>query len=462
MPRWRGKLQGPPILLSVIGVVVGCIGGILLVPHGPLVPEELRWSGIAFAGGVVFGPIMAAARRPDSLLHPVTLLLVGIVFWLLLDLIQARYLPEVADMLSLRLAFFAIGLFGVGILLGSAVHPPQLPALMVNAARVSLNTRLLFRLGVLAFVLSFMRFAIPANFDLVAMYNALFVNRFSAPWSRGALGGWDAFLDHMSYFGYLLPSLAVLLYRSESKISWRAIVLASMAVVIGLLMAQGGGRRTIGALALSGGLVWVLTARSKGRALLLTGMLGLPPLMMYLQFILLTRSSGMGMANSIDAEDLFVNRFSVDDNINRLAQLIEMIPESFPHVGFDWVIWLLARPIPRVFWPGKPEGVGFDLAAVQGMSDVSLTFSVVGESYLAFGMVGCLVVGLMYGYISRWLTQLWDYREYPGAILMYSLGLLSLFVGLRSAVEFVLLSYGILAWILLAYFIPRPVRWRRV
>ena len=35
--------------------------------------------------------------------------------------------------------------------------------------------------------------------------------RWSAPWGRGQLGGWDAFLDQMQYFGYVLPSLTALL-----------------------------------------------------------------------------------------------------------------------------------------------------------------------------------------------------------------------------------------------------------
>ena len=62
-----------------------------------------------------------------------------------------------------------------------------------------------FGIGVLAFGLAFLRFAIPSGFDPSVMYNALLEDRWSAPWARGALGGWDAFLDHLSYFGYILP-----------------------------------------------------------------------------------------------------------------------------------------------------------------------------------------------------------------------------------------------------------------
>jgi len=35
--------------------------------------------------------------------------------------------------------------------------------------------------------------------------------RWAAPWGRGQLGGWDAFLDHLQYFGYLLPVLTVVI-----------------------------------------------------------------------------------------------------------------------------------------------------------------------------------------------------------------------------------------------------------
>ncbi len=38
------------------------------------------------------------------------------------------------------------------------------------------------------------------------------------------LGGWDAFLDHFAYFGYLLPTLAVVLAREVGWLNWRTLL----------------------------------------------------------------------------------------------------------------------------------------------------------------------------------------------------------------------------------------------
>ena len=459
MTSATSRIPGPPFLLSLSSIVVGCLIGILLIPDNPNVPDDLQWAGVVFSIGIVVGPLWVAARLPAALMHPVSLLLFGLVYWLLLDLMQALYLPEVADMDAVRLAFLAVGLFAVGLLVAAQGRATRLPAFMMRAAAVGLSGKVLFQLGLIAFVLSFLRFAIPAEFNLDQIYGALFSDRFSAPWSRGAYGGWDAFLDHISYFGYLLPALTVLLYRAEGRFTWRTLLLAAMAVIIGLLLAQGGGRRVVGSLALSAGVILVLTSRAKWRSIILLVLFGLPALLMYMQYILFTRSAGISESGDIPYQTLITRGIAVDDNINRLAQLIEIIPNSVPHVWFDWVIWILVRPIPRILWPDKPDDFGFDLATHLGMENVSLTSSVVGESYMAFGLMGCMVIGLVYGHLAKRLTSLFDYLAQPGAALMYVLGMMALFVGLRSAVEVLLISYSILAWIVLvSIFVDRPGR----
>ena len=51
----------------------------------------------------------------------------------------------------------------------------------------------------------------PSGFNPLVMYDGLFVSRFAASWARGGLGGWDAFINHLVYFGYHLPTLTVIL-----------------------------------------------------------------------------------------------------------------------------------------------------------------------------------------------------------------------------------------------------------
>lgn len=445
----------PSSLVSFAAVLLGFVLEMVLLPYSPKTPEDLRWPASVFAMGLVIVPLVAAYRRPITILHPQSVLLCGIVYWLLLDLIQALYLPQVAGRDAIFLGFSAVALFAGGVCLAGMIRAPRLPRILMEAANKPLSPRLIFRIGLIAFALSFLRYAIPSGFDLVRMYDALFLNRWSAPWARGAYGGWDAFLDHMAYFGYVLPALTVLHYRAAGRRNWQTAMLAVFSVIIILFIAQGGGRRIVGALLASAGVVWVLTARRAGRSIFVLSLAGIPALLAYLQYILFTRGAGMGRVSWFSPGGIFTQGVQVDDNFNRLCQLIQIIPDHVKHTGFDWVIWFLARPIPRVLWPGKPTGLGFDLSAFLGMQGVSLSSSVIGESYIAFGFLGCLVTGFVYGYLGRGLSRLLELKNQPSAVLMYALGLLALFVGLRSAVEVMLFGYALLAWILLAHFLAR-------
>ena len=146
-----------------------------------------------------------------------------------------------------------------------------------------------------------------------------------------------------------------------------------------------------------------------------------------------------------------VKHLHVDDNFLRLAEIIQIIPERHPHTGMKWVVWVAARPVPRVLWPGKPLDPGFDLPSFQGMQGVSLSVSLVGELYMAFGFLGCLGGGLFLGYLAKTLAQVMRAGPAPGAVIIFGAGLLALFAGMRSGIDLVLMSYGVLAWIALAW-----------
>ena len=51
----------------------------------------------------------------------------------------------------------------------------------------------------------------------------------------------------------------------------------------------------------------------------------------------------------------------VDDNFLRLAQVIQLVPAQHDYVYLQQLIFTAVRPVPRVFWPGKPIDPGFDL-----------------------------------------------------------------------------------------------------
>src|SRR5262249_42714230 len=148
------------------------------------------------------------------------------------------------------------------------------------------------------------------------------------------------------------------------------------------------------------------------------------------------------------------------NNLYWFARLTQVIPDIVPYVGIQPIVFNLVKPIPRVFWPGKPVDGGYDLADLTNQaqlgSTVSLTTSIVGEFYAVFGFIAIFFGGLFFGR----LASMWNnFAKLPGndsKFITLGLGLMHLFAGLRGLQDLVLMSYGLLAWLgIAAHIAPR-------
>lgn len=440
--------------LGLSATILSTILAILLVPEHCELPGQLKWSALVLSFGLIIVPLRVIFTSPGSIFHPIPVTAAAPAYWLLLDLIQGTYGLDSTSQGTVRLAFFAIGLFSASVWLASLSRPRRVPRLIRDAATLSLSPKTLFGIGVVAFCLAFLRFGVPANFDLGVMMATFSESRWAAPWSRGSLGGWDAFLDHIGYFGYVLPPITAFLARRSGHLHWRTLILLAMTLIILALFSTGGGRRIVGVMVGSGLVVWFLSSRRPNRKdlLILVG-LGVG-LLMFMQTMLVYRAVGITAAfeEETEVEDAEEpDTLRVDDNFLRLTQIIHIIPELHPHTGMQYVIFVAARPVPRVFWPGKPLTPGFDLPSFQGIRGASLSMSLVGELYMAFGFLGCVGGGLLLGYLANCLAQVLKAGATPGALIIFGGSLLALFAGMRSGIELVLMSYGVLAWVALAW-----------
>jgi hypothetical protein len=90
---------------------------------------------------------------------------------------------------------------------------------------------------------------------------------------------------------------------------------------------------------------------------------------------------------------------------------------------------------------------GFDIAEFLGKRGVSLSISVVGELYLMWGWISIFVGGYIFGRLAgMWSALLDSATAAASKPLVYGLGLMSLFAGLRSLQDLVIMSYAWLAW----------------
>jgi len=412
-------------------------------PSEPSPKGALFGPAMILSAGILLVPLARGIRRSPALLNAENLVAFGFVFWLLLDLIQGAYdLRDAADW-AIRDAFIAIGISAAAMWVGVAGRPWPLPKWIQEIARSSMDTRTVGRLVPVCFLLGMFNFAYATSFQMDVMFSYLGEQRWAAPWGRQQLGGWDAFLDQMQYFGYVLPSLTALLIVRRGFVpqTWVAIVLSA---IMEAFLAQGGGRRIIGVTVGAAIIVWIQSQPVLNiRKLALVGVASLG-LLAGMQFMLNIRSVGYEAYASRGTSDY--DYLHVDDNFLRLSQVIQIVPAEHEHVGFQQLIFTAVRPVPRVFWPGKPIDPGFDLPSIVGMKGVSLSTSIIGEWYLSFGWFAVVIGGWLHGRLARTANVLRDNPEFRTNPIVYGLAVMVLVSGMRSMLELVLMSYALVAW----------------
>jgi hypothetical protein len=240
----------------------------------------------------------------------------------------------------------------------------------------------------------------------------------------------------------------------------RTLICLGLSVIVSLFLVQSGSRRVIGVVVGMALILWVLDQQRLRLKHLFTTIVAIIALLLTLQLMLEYRNVGLGVlvGNSEMPSGHYEKRqileeqhLRVDDNFYRLCQIIQLIPESYPFVYHKYLIYVLVRPIPRVFWPGKPVDAGFDLPTVLGVEGVSFSYSVIGELYMSLGFIGIALGGWFYGRIAATASGLLARCRTQGALVIYSIVVMALFSGMRSILELILVSYVVLAWVGLSH-----------
>ena len=443
-------------LLALIGTSVATGLAVLMVPDNAAEPGALIYPALIMSAGLAIGPVAAALRNPKALLRGESLLSIAPIYWLLLDLLQGVYPLDGIEAEDIRQAFIAIGLFVVMVWIGAARRSWRTPNVLIRSVSQEFSPSMYFALALACFFLGMLNFAVPCNFNVFEMVHYLGQERWAAPWGRGQLGGWDAFLDHLQYFGYLLPILSVVIGRRVGLRNPRTLICTALSIVMTLFLAQSGSRRVIGVVAGMALVLWILDQRQLRVKHLVTTVVVVLALLLALQVMLEYRNVGLSVlvgtgeltANGFEKRQVLEEQhLRVDDNFFRLCQIIQLIPKTHGFVYQDYLVYVLVRPVPRVFWPGKPVDPGFDLPTALGIEGVSYSYSVIGELYMSLGFIGIALGGWFYGRVSAFARGLLSRSTTQGALVIYSIIVMALFSGMRSILELILVSYVVLAWV---------------
>lgn len=455
-PTEKAKIldRGLPIFpkLGLFSTFYATLIAIYLLPDDPQPAGALFSSALVMSLGLLIAPVASLLKTPKAFLRTENLIAISPIYWLLLDLLQGAYPLTYISPASIEMAFIAIGLFVGAVWIANLLPAWPLPKPIRLASSFTVNANNLFKLILIFFCLGLLRFAYPSNFNPWVMADALLTSRWSAPWMRGQLGGWDSFLDHLSYFGYLLPTLTVLLGLKGGWFSRTTVVSIILSLIFLLFLMQGGGRRIIGVVVGAAVICWFLEQKViRFRQLVIVGM-SLLILLLAMQLMLEFRETGFRAALEEGDKELQYDYLHVDDNFLRMSQIIQMVPESYPFVYEKQIVFVLIRPIPRVLWPGKPVDPGFDLGTILGEKETTLSCSAVGELYLSCGLIGVFIGGLMFGRLTGMFAVLLLPMHDSASTLVYSLASMTLLAGVRSLLELILMSYMLLAWIIVSNF----------
>lgn len=441
--------------IGIAAVTFATLIAINLIPEHPEPEGALFWPALVLTLGLLIAPAAAAFRQPKALLRAEHLLVIAPIYWLLLDLLQGAYSMAGISTSEIEYAFIAIGIFVACLWLGSMGRPWRVPSLLRDSVSEDLPPTVYFYLVIASFLLGVAKFAVASEFNLIEMFRSLGSGRWDAPWARGQMGGWDSFLDHLQYFGYLTSVLTVVVGRKLGWRNWRTIVSSILSLVMAMFLVQSGSRRVIGVVVGVALVFWILVQDSKLKVKhAFAAMLTMVALLLAMQVMLQYRNVGLTAAltdSSLSDDDTPASEYlHVDDNFYRLCQVIQLIPSTHPYVYHGYLVYAVVRPIPRVLWPDKPVDAGFDLTRAVGDREVSYSCSVIGELYMSLGFFGIAIGGWLYGRFAALINGLLTQSVGLGVVVIYSIGVMALFSGMRSMLELVLVSYVIVAWVVLS------------
>lgn len=436
--------RGGPILGCVLALLGTYIAGVMLFPAQPSPEGALIVPASVLTLFIVAVPVLRIISGSECTTNAENFVAFGYAFWLLLDQIQGAYPLDEASDRALQLTLIAIGVSAAAMWIGAAMRPWRVPGWIIEGASRHLDTQTVARAVPVCLMLGMFNYAYSVDFDLPRMFSYIGEQRWAAPWGRAQLGGWDAFRDQAPYFGYVLPSLAALLIAREGLFNFRSLFAIACSALMLVFLSQGGGRRIVGVTVGAALMVYVQLNPNKRIANAVVVGAFAVALAWTAQFMLNVRTAGY---EAFMEEGSSYDYLHVDDNFLRLAQIIDIVPRRRDYVYSQQVVFTLVRPVPRVFWPGKPVSPGFDLPTEVGLKGVSLSSSIVGEWYLTWGWYAVIFGAWLHGRLASTANTLREIGQRVDNPIIFSLSVMVLLAGMRSMQDLVLMSYALVAWL---------------
>jgi hypothetical protein len=343
-----------------------------------------------------------------------------------------------------NLAFLAFGFMAIG-----RHFAPRAPRFLENLVQRPTPQRVLLTVFWLSFFFGTFYMLLAVDFNVVKMVDRMMGPRFTQPWGRGRYGDARALLNEIGAMINLVPPVAGLILSSREKykpLTWIAVaVVYAFCLFMGLASST---RNVLAAYIITFMIAYSLNLTRKrfvefgilclcaavgfyvsSKIMLETRTIGLKR---YLQ----AQSAARALPNLSYAEPQ-PESFFVDLNLVNVAQLADVFPDKHPFLGFEVPYVALTHPIPRILWPGKPEGLSVSMEDALGVgSEMTISATYIGESYMAGGAFAVALTGLFFGLITSWWSRFAVGLSSGLGLLIYASGFLAIAISMRSLYVF--------------------------
>ncbi|MGA3172461.1 MAG: oligosaccharide repeat unit polymerase [Chthoniobacteraceae bacterium] len=307
-------------------------------------------------------------------------------------------------------------------------------------------------------IIGYLNMLIAVKFNIVELVEWFMQPRFTQPWQRGRLGDWKAMLYELSMLLYLVPPLGGILVARRARFSKFQVSLVLFAVLFTLFYGFSSGTRNIFASYLVTFLIGYCFAANRQQSKEIAAITIICAVAMVASTKIMLDFRDVGFEDYImqgyykqASHTAEGQSLAVDNNLYAISRMTEYFPQHHAYTGFEIPYLALIHPIPRVLWPGKPDGMSITVEDIFSADGYTIATSVVGEEYMMHGDLAVFLMSAFFGACCAWWNLLASPKNTEFGILIYASGFFSVVITMRSMNWFSTALLPTLAGLVLGY-----------
>ena len=425
-----------PTAISTATILCGLALTSLLLPQDDA-------EGVFAAAGIGVGLSLALATGIEATAGVRALIRVDILMlWALYGLTFLEFLfPQRgtgiginATLSSATIGTYAVLLGFAGLVVGRHWVPRRGRPRQISTS-MEVRPANIFLLFVFAALLGYLHIFLAVDFDLFEALRQMSLPRFAQAWSRGRYGDALSLLVELGALIYLIPPIAGLIYARSAEYNLAQKMIVTIVLLFTFYYGFSSGTRNILATYVITfvGAYFLNKPKLNFWHVLCYGVPTLVLLALGTAYMLEFRQVGLG---DFSFQESRLNTLYVDQNMVVISRITDLFPNVYNYLGLEIPFYGVIHPIPRMLWPGKPEGLSVSLESALGADPTSVTFAstFVGEAYMAGGLLAVLFAGLLYGAMGEMWNRLSRDINSPFQQLLYASGFFCAALSMRSTV----------------------------